>query len=144
MTPSNPASASIVAKRSRPIRSTIETLVMATIPAAIDDRTDATHSKTPSGVTPASSARCMASAMTGPSAIGSLNGMPISMIDAPERSSAGRVSRMSSRVGEPPHTNGMSALRPASRLVLKMFSMRFMRVRLVLHAFDAAGLRVLG
>ena len=50
---------------------------------------------------PRASARSLAFCTTGPSAIGSLNGMPSSMMSAPARAIASRISTVPSACGSP-------------------------------------------
>ena len=78
------------------------------------------------GVTWFCKASCMAAAITGPSAIGSLNGKPISMMSAPAASiDFGKLGRLSG-VGCPPTTKGISALVFACRCSSKI---RVIRLR---------------
>ena len=63
---------------------------MATSPSLTEFLTVRTCSKMARGVVPRSRALCIAEAMTGPSAMGSENGMPISVIAAPACSIAPR------------------------------------------------------
>src|SRR3546814_12706028 len=51
--------------------------------------------------------------MAGPSAIGSVKGMPSSMMSAPPSTSASRIAGVSSTVGSPAVTKVTSAARPA-------------------------------
>ena len=109
ISPSNPAAAASRAKRWAPIRSTIETLTMATSAHCTCARTARTAAKTPSGVQPATNASCMLSAITGPSAIGSLNGMPTSITRAPAAESRGSSAWVDASDGYPAVTNGSTA-----------------------------------
>src|SRR5581483_6433648 len=67
--------------------------------------------------------------MTGPSAIGSLNGKPISTRPAPACASAGTARSVAARSGSPAVTNGMKTLRPAARRVWNRVSIGFIRDR---------------
>ena len=64
-------------------------------------RTAATIRSTPSSVVPAARARSLARWITGPSASGSENGTPTSMMSAPARSRARRMSDVRARDGSP-------------------------------------------
>ncbi len=135
MIPSRPADAMSPTKRSGPMRCTMETLTIATAPTDRPSRAGPSRagppirspriaSKTPRGVTPRPRASCIDAAITGPSAIGSLNGMPISIAPAPARSSATMMSSVAGRDGSPAVMNGMTSPRFSRRAAAKMSAMR--------------------
>src|SRR3954463_5591979 len=70
------------------------------------------------------SARVYDACTTGPSAIGSLYGMPTSHIEQPRRSSSRMTSAVNAKSGAPAVTNGMNALRFWRRRSAKSWSMR--------------------
>ena len=109
--PSKPESASACTNFSLPRRCTMETLTMATIPIVSLARMAATSFKMAAGVAPCSSAWCIACEITGPSAMGSENGMPISTIELPAFCRLCSVSASMLGVGKPATTKGISALR---------------------------------
>jgi hypothetical protein len=106
-------------KSSEPERSMIVTETMATRPIDVRPRTASICSKMVAGVMPRPSASCMAAAITGPSAMGSEKGKPISTAAAPACSTARMVDGRASTVGCPAHRNGMRAVRPSSLSCLK-------------------------
>src|SRR5262245_37746347 len=75
-------------------------------------------------VCPALSARCEEAWIAGPSAIGSLNGMPSSMTSAPACGSALRIASEVSASGSPAVRNVTSAARPCCFNSAKRASMR--------------------
>src|SRR6202040_1343234 len=88
-------------------------------------------------VWPALSARCEESWIAGPSAIGSVNGMPSSITSAPAAGSAHRIASEVSGSGSPAVRNVTSAARPARARSAKRASIRvaLMSIR---QAFAAA------
>src|SRR6185437_4577456 len=84
-------------------------------------RAAATPSMTSWGVVPRPRARTEASWITGPSIIGSENGMPTSTASAPAATTAWSTSTQSSVI--PPIRYGTSSLPPASRFARSSFSM---------------------
>src|SRR5690606_511301 len=89
-----------------------------------DWRNARTTSSTSASFTPWASARSLARWMVGPSAIGSENGTPSSMMSAPAATHRCRTSRVTARVGNPTVMYGISALRPAARSRSKVATMR--------------------
>ena len=84
-------------------------------------RRSSTMSKILSVVTPPVRARKFAAWITGPSAVGSENGMPSSIRSAPFFSIALTISFVVSRSGSPQVINGINALPPAkASLILLM------------------------
>src|SRR5262249_15636357 len=75
-------------------------------------------------VWPALSARCEDIWIAGPSAIGSVNGMPSSITSAPAAGSARRIASEVSRSGSPAVRNVTSAARPSLPSSAKRRSMR--------------------
>ena len=65
--------------------------------------------------------------MTGPSAIGSENGNPISIRFAPASATTGSNSRVKATSGSPTVTNGMNAFLPCERRLRKRSSIGFMK-----------------
>jgi len=72
-------------------------------------------SKIPASLTCRSSARVYDAWITGPSAIGSLYGMPSSHSGQPRPASWRNTSAVNAKSGSPAVTNGISALRPWER-----------------------------
>src|SRR5262245_46120690 len=66
----------------------------------------------------------MAAAITGPSAMGSENGIPISMMLAPARSSSGSIRAVEPIEGCSPTTNGIRPRCPEARRRSKMAGIR--------------------
>ena len=78
-------------------------------------RNSATASRQPRSDAPPASARSAARCRTGPSAIGSENGTPISMRSAPARSSASRSGTVTPGSGSPTMRKGTKAASPRLR-----------------------------
>ena len=66
----------------------------------------------------------LAAWIAGPSAIGSVNGMPSSIASAPPATSASRIGPVASVVGSPAVTNATSAARPAAAVRAKVAARR--------------------
>src|SRR5689334_6504908 len=92
---------------------------------------------------PAFSARRPAACIDGPSAIGSVNGMPISMMSAPAGGSALTIASEVSGSGSPAITKVTKAERPSRFNWAKRASMRVVMLRnsLLLPPQDIADLR---
>jgi len=75
-------------------------------------------------VMPAARERAPAACIAGPSAIGSVNGTPISSMSAPAAARRRRTARLVSKSGSPPLTKGANAARPARRSAAKRASIR--------------------
>ena len=82
-------------------------------------------SSTASTRTPASSARLIEAWITGPSAMGSLKGIPISQTDAPAPWADSSSAAVVARSGSPAVRNGIRARPPLARRSLKRVSIRF-------------------
>ena len=117
MNPARPHSTPRRMNSAAPIFSTIEIDTIAS--TGIVGATRATALNTASGVTPANNARCIDSAITGPSAIGSENGIPSSMMSAPAAGSSLNNRSVVARSGNPAVINGSSAQRPSARALAK-------------------------
>src|SRR5690606_35867885 len=89
-----------------------------------DSRKARTTASTSASFTPCASARSLARWIVGPSAIGSENGTPSSMMSAPAATHWRRTSSVTARVGNPTVMEGISALRPAARSRSKVATMR--------------------
>src|ERR1051326_207974 len=85
------------------------------IGTSLERRNSATASSAPRSVAPAASARSEERGRTGPSAIGSLKGMPSSIMSAPARSRASSSGTVSAGSGSPNVRNGTNPASPRSR-----------------------------
>ena len=104
-----PISLHVLMNLSEPYENTTFAYVMNTIGIVTFLRSFLTRSNTLSVVTPPASALIFAPWMTGPSAVGSENGIPSSIRSAPASTIAYTTSSVTSSDGSPHVTNGINA-----------------------------------